>query len=72
MNMAIINCVREYRKQHDLTQEQLASKVRVTRQTIIALEKGSYVPSLELAIDVAAVFGVSVETLFQKEREGKH
>lgn len=64
--MAVQNVIREYRKKCSFTQEELASKVKVTRQTIIALEKGSYVPSLELALDLAEVFGVTVETLFQK------
>ena len=49
---------------HDLTQEALADKLRVTRQTILAIEKGKYDPSLELAFKIAEVFDVSVEDVF--------
>jgi putative transcriptional regulator len=47
-----------------MTQEELAKRVRVTRQTIIALEANRYVPSLLLAVRLARVFEVSVEELF--------
>ena len=49
---------------HDLTQEDLAREVGVTRQTILALEKGKYDPSLELAFKMARRFGVTIEDLF--------
>ena len=48
----------------EMTQEQLAQKVNVTRQTIIALEANRYVPSLLLAMNLAKVFGVAVEDVF--------
>jgi putative transcriptional regulator len=48
-----------------MTQEQLAQRVGVTRQTIIALESGKYVPSLLLAFKIASTFGVKVEGVFQ-------
>jgi putative transcriptional regulator len=48
-----------------MTQEQLAQRAGVTRQTIIALEAGKYVPSLLLAFKIASVFGVKVEDVFQ-------
>ncbi|MFA6626490.1 MAG: helix-turn-helix transcriptional regulator [Candidatus Cloacimonadaceae bacterium] len=48
----------------EMTQEQLAQKVEVTRQTIIALEAGKYLPSLYLAIRLARVFGLKVEDVF--------
>lgn len=48
----------------EMTQEQLAKKVGVTRQTIIALEAGKYVPSLLLAMRIARVFGKRVEEVF--------
>lgn len=67
--MGVANIIRESRKQAGLTQEQLAEQVKVTRQTIIALEKGSYVPSLELALDLAHAFGTTVEALFKKTEE---
>jgi len=49
---------------HDLTQEDLAEKAEVTRQTINAIEKGKYLPSLELAFKLARIFGVSIEEIF--------
>jgi len=49
----------------EMTQEELADMVGCTRQTIIALEAGKYVPSLSLAFQVARVFGVPVEDVFQ-------
>jgi putative transcriptional regulator len=55
----------------EMTQQALAEKVGVTRQTIIALEAGKYVPSLLLACRLAASFGVRVEDVFQYEA-GSH
>jgi putative transcriptional regulator len=49
----------------EMTQEQLADKVGVTRQTIIAVEAGKYAPSLPLAFRIARTFNVSVEQVFQ-------
>lgn len=51
----------------EMTQEELANKVGCTRQTIIAVEAGKYVPSLSLAFQIAKVFGVPVEEVFQYE-----
>jgi putative transcriptional regulator len=51
----------------EMTQEQLAELVGVTRQTIIAMEKGKYSPSLELAFRVALAFGVPLEQVFTYE-----
>jgi len=50
-----------------MTQQQLADKVGVTRQTIIATEAGKYAPSLPLAFKIAHAFGVSIEAVFQYE-----
>ena len=50
-----------------MIQEELANRVGVTRQTIIALEAGKYVPSLGLAFRIARAFGVTVEDVFQYE-----
>jgi putative transcriptional regulator len=58
------NKVKEYRKKLGLTQEDLADVVNVTRQTILFVEKGKYVPSLELALKLAKLFRCSVEDLF--------
>jgi putative transcriptional regulator len=64
------NNVRKLRFNHDeMTQEQLADKVGVTRQTIIAIEGGKYAPSLELAFKIALVFGVSLGEVFSYEPE---
>ena len=51
------------------TQEGLAKRVGVSRQTIIAIEKGTYNPSLELAFKLAQIFGVAIEDLFSYEDE---
>jgi putative transcriptional regulator len=60
------NQVRRLRFEHgQMTQQQLADKVGVTRQTIIAIEAGNYAPSLPLAFRVARTFGVSIEQVFQ-------
>jgi len=52
-----------------MTQQQLADRVGVTRQTIIATESGRYAPSLPLAFKIAQTFGVPIETVFQYEAE---
>ncbi|MGY0401770.1 helix-turn-helix transcriptional regulator [Carnobacterium jeotgali] len=62
----IINKVREKRKEQHLTQEDLANRVGVTRKTIISLEKGSYVPSLLLAMDLASTLNIKIDQLFFK------
>jgi len=62
--MAIITRIREFRARFDMTQEELADRVGVRRETIGHLENGRYNPSLKLAMDIAAVFGATVEELF--------
>ena len=57
--------LKKYRQLKELTQEQLAAKVGVRRETIMRLEKAQYNPSLKLAMDIAKVFHVSVEELFE-------
>lgn len=56
-----------YRRSAKLTQEELAGRVGVTRQTIIAIEKGNYVPSVLLALKIAKIFDTSVERIFYYE-----
>ena len=64
----IRNRIRRLRFDHDeMTQEELANRAGCTRQTIIALEQGKYVPSIELAFKIARAFGVSLEEVFQYE-----
>lgn len=58
------NNLKVWRAKFDMTQEELADKVDVTRQTIIALEKGRYNPSVELALKIAEYFKTSVEEIF--------
>ena len=68
----ISNNIRKLRFYNDeMTQEQLAKKVGVTRQTIIALEQGGYVPSLALAFRVARAFGLGVEDVFEFVPDGE-
>lgn len=58
------NKIKVFRAMHDLTQENLAQIIGVNRQTILAIEKGKYVPSLDLAFRIARHFGVSIEDIF--------
>lgn len=67
----ISNQIRRLRFEHgELTQEDLARRCGVTRQTIIALEAGRYAPSLELAFRLARAFGVGVEDVFNWVEQG--
>ena len=62
--MELHNQLREYRLERDLTQEALAKMVGVTRQTIIAIEKGGYTPSVKLALELAHSLRAPIEKLF--------
>ncbi len=61
----IVNLVRQHRLMSEMTQQELADRVGVTRQTILSIEKGKYTPSVALALSIAEVFDTSVEALFQ-------
>ena len=66
----ISNQVRRLRFENgEMTQQQLADKAGVTRQTIIAIESGKYAPSLPLAFKIARTFGKPIEDIFQYEDE---
>jgi putative transcriptional regulator len=66
----ISNNIRKLRFLHDeMTQQQLAEKAGVTRQTIIAMEQDKYSPSLELAFRIALVFEVPLEEVFSYQTE---
>lgn len=68
----IRNSIRRLRFEHDeMTQQQLADKVGVTRQAVISIEKGKYFPSLELAFRIALAFDVSIQEVFTYEGEPK-
>jgi putative transcriptional regulator len=59
------NKIKELRARYNLTQDELAKKVGVRRETILFLESGKYNPSLKLAHDIAKVFKVKIDDLFQ-------
>lgn len=62
----ITNQIRRLRFEHgEMTQQQLADKAAVTRQTILAIEAGKYAPSLPLAFRIALAFGLPLEEVFQ-------
>ena len=65
----ITNRVNELRKELNVTQEDLAKAVGVSRQTIIAIEKGNYIPSLLLGIKIARYFETTVEEVFAYKYE---
>ena len=68
----ISNNIRKLRFEHDeMTQKALAEKVGVTRQTIVAIEKAKYSPSLELAFRIAHVFNTPLEDVFFYNPEGE-
>ncbi len=62
------NCIRELRASTEMTQQDLADRVGVTRQTIIALEGGAYTPSLALALRISAIFNRPTDAIFQLDQ----
>ena len=67
----IRNRVRDLRAIHNMTQQQLADRIQLTRQTVIAIEGDKYSPSLETGFRIARVFGVPLEQVFQYEDDRK-
>ena len=65
--MGVKNKIKELRKQHHITQVEMAKAMQVTRQTIVAIENHHYNPSLELSLKIAKYFGVKVEEIFTLE-----
>ena len=63
------NRIKELHKEHRISQEELATAVNVTRQTIISLENGKYNASLILAHDIAVYFGKTIEEIFLFEED---
>ena len=72
MKDKVTNHIKEHRLQHGLTQEKLARAVGVSRQSINAIERKRYTPSLPLALRFAQVFDCSTDELFQLQEEAKH
>ena len=64
MESEMNNRIRELRARENLSQQQLAEKVGVRRETIVFLEKGKYNPSLKLAYDISKVFRLQIEEVF--------
>jgi len=63
---SVTNSIRALRAAHgEMTQADLAERIGVTRQTLIAIEQGKYSPTLELAFQIARVFGVALDDVFQ-------
>jgi putative transcriptional regulator len=67
--MGLKNKVSEYRKKHGYSQDNLADKLGVSRQTIISIEKGKYNPSLPLAMIIAETFQTNIESIFILDEE---
>jgi len=67
-NEVVLNNVGEIRRGKGITQEELAAEVGVTRQTIIAIEKGNYIPSVLLAMKISGFFKLPLEKIFSYER----
>lgn len=70
--MYLKNKLDELRRLNGLTQEEFAKELRVSRQTISAIENGKYNPSLELAFEIALYFNKTIEEVFMYEKEAKH
>ena len=69
----VTNSIRALRFAHgEMTQAELARRVGVTRQTIIAIEQGRYSPSLEMAFQISRAFGVGLDDVFAYPDEGAH
>jgi len=69
--MKLTNHIKQHRARLDLTQQDLAERVGVRRQTILAVEKGKYVPSALLAFQIARELGMRVDELFELDKEGE-
>jgi putative transcriptional regulator len=65
----VTNSIRPLRESAGLTQAELANRIGVTRQTLIAIEQGRYSPTLELAFQISRVFGIGLDEVFQYPEE---
>lgn len=69
MKEQVLNNIKEYRQRVNLTQEELAHEVGVSRQSIISIEKGHYIPSLPLALKISKLFNCPTDQLFNLREE---
>jgi putative transcriptional regulator len=69
MNDTVYNRIKEFRQKLDLSQEELAGAVGVSRQSINSIERGRYTPSLPLALRIARLFECSTDELFKLEED---
>lgn len=69
--MPVTNRIREIRQQKGIAQIKMAEDLQVTRQTMNAIEKNKYNPSLELALKIVAYFDMPIGEIFQLEEDGK-
>lgn len=69
MGEKVKNVVKEFRKRSGFTQEELADAMGVSRQTIISIERGRYVPSLPLALRIAKFFGCPTDDMFELKED---
>ncbi|WLR42758.1 helix-turn-helix transcriptional regulator [Bacillus carboniphilus] len=69
--MAVVNHIREIRKRKGISQIKMAEDLQVTRQTINAIEKNKYNPSLELALKIIAYFDMPIDEIFILEEDDK-
>jgi putative transcriptional regulator len=65
----VVNRIREVREARGLTQQDLAARVGVSRQSVISIERGRYIPSLPLALRLAAVFDCATDDLFRLQED---
>jgi putative transcriptional regulator len=66
MKVEIVNQVKKHRTARGMTQKELAQAAGVSRQSVISIERGHYVPSLPLALKLARIFGCATDELFQR------
>lgn len=69
MSERVLNRVRELRKKAGFTQEELADAIGVSRQTIISIERGHYIPSLPLALKIAKYYACSTDDMFKLKED---
>lgn len=69
MNVKVANKVKEHRQLRGMTQQDLAAAAGISRQSVISIERGRYIPSLPLALKLAEIFGCATDELFKRVEE---